>query len=141
MATTPADVYRYRAAGFTDEVVTCEACGRDELKGTVRLEVVDAEGAPDGGELFAGVSCAARLQGTTAAVVRAEVRAAADAARAAWEAWRAEAHAVEMRAGDAALARLGLERSFSTLKVVWEDPVYRAEVAAWRAAHPQPPRP
>lgn len=65
----------YRAAGSTDEITTCDVCGRAELKGTVRLVIDDDEG-----EIFAGVSCAARLAGTTSRVITSQVK-AADKAR------------------------------------------------------------
>jgi hypothetical protein len=57
--------------GTADDVTTCEICGRAELRGTVHLI------SPDGGEIFAGASCAARKAGTTAAKIRGSVDAAA----------------------------------------------------------------
>ena len=34
----------YRVLGTTDEVTTCDICGKVELKGTIVLGVLDADG-------------------------------------------------------------------------------------------------
>lgn len=56
---------------MTDECTTCEECGKPELRGTVHLV------HEDGGETYAGTTCAARMLGTTAARVRGMVKARA----------------------------------------------------------------
>ncbi len=81
---TTVTTYRYRATGTTDDVTQCEICGKPELKGTVRLAVVDPDGnAVD--EVYAGVTCAARRAGRTVPELKAEAvratRAREDAAR------------------------------------------------------------
>lgn len=65
--------------GTTDEVDTCDCCGRTGLKSTVALAFDD--GAP----VYYGVVCAARALNVAAKLVRSESR-RADEARAASEA-------------------------------------------------------
>ncbi|MDT8915744.1 hypothetical protein [Amycolatopsis sp. PS_44_ISF1] len=130
----------YVTKGFTDDVTECEICGREELKGTVRLEIT----APDGdveGEVYAGVSCAGRRAGRPAAVIRSEAKAHETAVRAAWSAYRAAQHDAHMAASTAALGRLGLERRPRNLAAVDVEPGYVAEMAAWEDGHPAPERP
>lgn len=90
----------FRVLGTTDDVTTCELCGREELRGTTVLEALDVEGNGTGELLHYGSSCAARAAGwSTREVVtaakaaddarrEAERRAAADAHRAAEHAYR-----------------------------------------------------
>lgn len=52
----------YRAMGTTDEVTTCEICGKPELKGTVILAILDADGNREA-TVYAGATCAARRVG------------------------------------------------------------------------------
>jgi hypothetical protein len=62
--------------GISDEVDSCDCCGRGGLKRTVALRFED-------GDLFYGVDCAARALGMTATAVRnaaTNAQAAADAA-------------------------------------------------------------
>lgn len=80
--------------GNTDEVTSCDCCGRTGLKSTVALE----SEAADGGTVYYGVTCAARALGRTAKEVRSEAR---DADRAKAAAERAIRDA-ESRAHDAA---------------------------------------
>jgi hypothetical protein len=54
--------------GNTDDVTTCECCGRADLKSTVALSFNDGE------PVFFGVVCAARALATTSQTVRAESR-------------------------------------------------------------------
>jgi hypothetical protein len=70
---------RWAARGFTDDVTQCERCGKPELKGTVRMVIVDADGG-EGDDTFMGVTCAARMTGRKASEIRTEAR-AADTAR------------------------------------------------------------
>lgn len=76
----------FRVLGTTDDVTTCELCGRDELKGTIRLGVLDADGNVEG-TVYYGASCGAKAAGWTTKDVR---KAATAADRAAAEAARAE---------------------------------------------------
>lgn len=54
----------YRILGTTDEVTTCDLCGRINLKGTIVLAELDADGNPDG-TVYAGSDCGARAAGRT----------------------------------------------------------------------------
>ena len=58
MATTTTEA-RYKILGITDEVTTCERCGRDDLKRTVRLGVLDLDGNVEDAVHF-GCDCAAK---------------------------------------------------------------------------------
>jgi hypothetical protein len=94
----------YRVKGTTDDVTTCELCGKQELKGTVVLEALDADGNAE--EIcYFGVSCAAKAAGWTQREVKAGIKAAQqraasaerdrviaarEAERAAYTAWLAE---------------------------------------------------
>ncbi|MFE7397983.1 hypothetical protein [Streptomyces sp. NPDC057557] len=71
----------YRVKGTTDDVTTCELCGKQELKGTVVLEALDADGNEEAVCYF-GVSCAAKAAGWTQREVRAGIKTAADEERA-----------------------------------------------------------
>ena len=90
MTTTTAPAYRY--LGVTDECVECQRCGRRELKSTVVLAVLDADGTEEAITYY-GSSCAARalgLRGDVLGLARnATVRTlrAAHDAHAAWATW------------------------------------------------------
>ena len=92
----------YRIKGTTDEVTTCDLCGRQELKGTVVLIALDADGNADGDPSYLGTSCAAKAAGWTVRETAAKVKkvkaaesaakfreiyAARDAETKAYEAW------------------------------------------------------
>ena len=104
----------YRTAGTTDEITTCDICGREELAGTVRLEMVTAHGVVEG-EVFAGTTCASKVAGRTAAVITREAR---DADRDARIAAAEAAFKATFDAEQAVLDRLGLVRNFPNMKVV-----------------------
>jgi hypothetical protein len=74
----------FKVLGTTDEVTECEHCGRVDLKGTIRLGVLDADGNVAGVTHF-GAVCGARAAGWTTKEIRksatAADRAAAEAAR------------------------------------------------------------
>ena len=61
----------YKALGTTDDVTTCEICGKPELKGTVVVAILDADGNRED-TIYAGSTCAARRVGgrTTAKQIR-----------------------------------------------------------------------
>lgn len=67
----------YRVRGTTDDVTTCQQCGKPELKGTVILDILDADGNTED-VTYAGSTCAAKMAGskTTGAKIRQEAQAA-----------------------------------------------------------------
>jgi hypothetical protein len=71
----------YRVKGTTDDVTECELCGKEELKGTVMLVPLDAEGNEDGGVSYFGTSCAAKAAGWTVRDIKAGIKRAADEER------------------------------------------------------------
>ncbi|WP_327379386.1 hypothetical protein [Streptomyces sp. NBC_01212] len=71
----------YKIKGTTDEFTTCDLCGRDELKGTVVLASLDADGNEYGEVSYFGTSCAAKAAGWTVREVTAGVKAVADEQR------------------------------------------------------------
>ena len=93
--------------GNTDEVTTCDCCGRTDLKGTVALEL-------DGETVYFGVVCAARKVGRDAKQIRREAKSAddakAEAARRAREAAHAAAYAADQAKLDAAVPHLRGDR-------------------------------
>jgi hypothetical protein len=81
MTTTQTTARRiFRVLGSTNDVTTCELCGRDDLRGTLVLEVVDADGNGTGELLHYGSDCGARAAGWTVADMGKRVRAAEKAA-------------------------------------------------------------
>lgn len=87
----------YQVIGTTNDVTTCELCGRDELKGTVMLVALDLDGNPDGDPGYFGTSCAATAAGWTQGEVKARVATIKRAAAAAEK---------KEQAGKAAAARV-----------------------------------
>lgn len=67
----------YRVLGTTNDVTECELCGRAELKGTVVMMPLDADGNDEGDPGYFGTACAARMAGWTVREVNAGVKAAA----------------------------------------------------------------
>lgn len=67
----------YRVRGTTDDVTTCQQCGKPELKGTVILDILDADGNTED-VIYAGSTCAAKMAGgrTTGAKIRQQAQAA-----------------------------------------------------------------
>lgn len=55
--TAPAPTFRY--IGITDECVVCEKCGKTQLKSTVILAILDADGNAENATYY-GSTCAAR---------------------------------------------------------------------------------
>lgn len=81
MSTTP----KFRYIGITDECVECQKCGRVDLKSTIVLAILDAEGNEEDITYY-GSTCAARALG-----IRGGGRSALQAARAAHEQTLADA--------------------------------------------------
>ena len=71
----------YRIKGTTDDVTNCELCGKVELKGTVMLAPLDADGNEVGEVSYFGTSCAAKAAGWTVRDVKAGIKRAADEER------------------------------------------------------------
>lgn len=69
----------FRVKGTTDDVTECELCGRQELKGTVVLAVLDEDGNEEG-VVYYGSSCGAKAAGWTTKEVRDAAKAADRAA-------------------------------------------------------------
>jgi hypothetical protein len=63
-----------KALYVTDEINTCDCCGRTELKATVAMQL------SDGGILHYGRTCAARNSGKTSQQLTKEIRAERDMA-------------------------------------------------------------
>jgi hypothetical protein len=74
----------FKVLGTTDDVTECEHCGRTELRGTIRLGILDADGNVEDVTYF-GAVCGARAAGWTTKDIRKQAtaadRAAAEAAR------------------------------------------------------------
>lgn len=51
---------RYRYLGVTDACTECEQCGKPELRSTVVLAPLDADGNPEAEPVYFGSTCAAR---------------------------------------------------------------------------------
>jgi hypothetical protein len=77
----------YRVHGTTDDVTTCDLCGRVELKMTVIMIALDADGNDIEAEYF-GVDCAAKAAGWTQRKVKTDAKAADTARREAEQADR-----------------------------------------------------
>jgi hypothetical protein len=131
---------RYRAMGFTDDVTTCDFCGREELKGTVRLVAVDPDGE-ESGETFGGADDAAARSGRPAAEIRLEAQAADHAAQTLWTGWNDARRDAMFSAVQAFLDAHGLERRFATVKQARSDAGVVTAIAAWDATHPEPTMP
>lgn len=104
----------YRTAGTTDDVTTCDLCGREELAAVVILQLVDENDVVQG-EVFAGTTCAAQAAGRSASVIGREAR---DADRAAQQAASDAAFRAAYDAEQEVLDALGLERTFPNVKRV-----------------------
>lgn len=74
MTTTTAPA-AYRVRGTTDDVTECQICGKPELRGTVVLEILDADGNAED-VTYAGTTCAAKVTGRKATAIRHEAAAA-----------------------------------------------------------------
>ena len=91
----------YKVLGTTDDVTECEHCGRTDLKGTIRLGVLDADGNVEDVTYF-GAVCGARAAGWTTKDIRKAAKTADDAYA---DAWRAAHHENSERTEAAFMAR------------------------------------
>lgn len=94
----------YRVKGTTNDVTDCDLCGRVELKGTVVMATLDADGNEFGEVGYFGTSCAAKAAGWTVRQVNAEVKAAKVAAASQQRAQAIAARDAETRAHKAWVA-------------------------------------
>lgn len=72
----------YRVRGTTDDVTVCGQCGKVDLKGTVMLDVLDADGNTED-VIYVGSVCAAKMVNngkTRGKVTGARIKAQAEAA-------------------------------------------------------------
>lgn len=70
----------FKVKGTTDEITECELCGRQELKGTIMLAELDADGT-EMGIVYYGASCGAKAAKWTTKEIRKAAKTADDAAR------------------------------------------------------------
>ncbi len=135
---TETRTFTYRAMGMVDDVTTCEICGKPELKGTVRLVIIDADGAEDG-EVYAGVTCAARRAGRKASDIRTEaVRADRERLQAKRDAHRAWSDAHHAQYMSRLRASVGEDSRFAERQAWSKTPEAVAAETAWLAANPEP---
>jgi ribosome-binding protein aMBF1 (putative translation factor) len=85
----------FRVGGTTDQITTCELCGKEELRGTVQMIELDADGN-DFADLYYGSSCAAKAAGWTQKTVNMAARAADRAKKEAADTARRKAEYEEM---------------------------------------------
>jgi len=71
----------YRVRGTTDDVTTCEKCGKIELRGTVLLDCLDDDGNTEA-VMYVGTTCAAKMVGRTTGTRIRQQAAGADVRRA-----------------------------------------------------------
>lgn len=137
---TDTQAFYFRAMGFNEDINQCDICGKDDLKGTVRMLIVDNDGNEEG-QLQAGVICAARRAGRKAGEIRSEAKAADAAVRGAWMLHQDARNNVIHDEGTRILTMLGLTRSLDTYDAWAKHPEFLATMSAWDAANPAPARP
>ena len=71
----------YKALGTSDDVTTCDLCGRDDLKSTIALQQLDIDGNAVGEVVYYGSDCGARATGWTQADVTKAAKNADDETR------------------------------------------------------------
>jgi hypothetical protein len=94
----------YRVIGTTDESTTCDLCGRVELKATVMLVPLDADGNADGDVVYFGRSCATKAAGWTVRELNAGIKRAAVEKQSAERAHRIAEREAETKAYNAWVA-------------------------------------
>jgi hypothetical protein len=125
----------YKVLGTTDEVTSCDVCGKLELKGTI---VLDA----DGEIIYAGFTCGAKLAGKTVKDIRSSAKVADQALRDAVNEW-SSAHThwtCEMRDAALGMTRFGKHPGYAAIKAYYDSPEFVAANATWLAANPKPTR-
>lgn len=75
----------FQVLGTTTDITTCELCGRDELRGTIVLAILDTDGNDTGERAHYGTTCGAKAAGWTITEINDRIKAADDAKRAAEE--------------------------------------------------------
>src|SRR4051812_26213550 len=70
----------YRVHGTTDDVATCDLCGREDLKSTVIMIELD-EAGNELDAVYMGTDCAAKAAGWTQKDVKAKLKVIDDAAK------------------------------------------------------------
>ena len=102
MATTQTTALTYRVLGTTDDITNCDQCGRDDLKSTVILGYLDADGNVEGVR-YVGSDCGAKLSGQRGSVIASDAKKADHAAREAATAAYDEVNYTYSQARDLAL--------------------------------------
>lgn len=138
---TTDQAYRWTAAGSTDDVTTCDHCGRVDLKTTVRMVATGPDGDDDG-EQYMGVVCAVKMTGRKAADIRTEAaradRAREQAIRDVHNAWGDARSSFISARREAAIGRWP---RWADIRGYNESADAVAALAAWDADNPAPPRP
>lgn len=119
---------RFGTRGTTNDVTTCDCCGRSDLKSTVIIVGLDEGGAETGDLRHYGSTCAAKALGLTHKAVKAKAQsfkaqrdAAADRAidsSDAYQQWRAIHNAIIDEVD--AMPRAGLDR-YATVERLHEE--------------------
>lgn len=127
----------FRVLGTTQDVTECELCGRSELKGTIVLAPLDADGNNEG-VVYYGASCGAKAAGWTTKDVRKAAKDADAEARQAHRTWFEAQSSYFCQIRDAHFG--GWVRP--TEVMAWSrTPEAVALMDAWNAANPAPRRP
>jgi hypothetical protein len=71
----------HKVLGTTTDVTDCELCGRTDLKGTIALLPLDADGNAEGETVYFGSDCGSKAAGWTQREIRRQARSADDAKR------------------------------------------------------------
>jgi hypothetical protein len=71
----------FTVKGSTTDVTDCELCGRTDLKGTIVLSALDADGNDTGEIVYYGADCGARAAKWTVRQIRTAAKTADDARR------------------------------------------------------------
>jgi hypothetical protein len=122
----------YRVLGTTDDVTECQCCGRADLKSTVMLGILDADGNVEEVTYF-GSACGAKAAGWTTKFVRDAAKQADRERRAAEQARRDREFLAEIAARDAWIAaNIGPDALDQPRRYGFSGPV--AVVKAYRAA-------
>lgn len=127
----------FRVLGTTNDVTACDLCGRAELKGTIVLASLDADGNEDA-VVYYGASCGAKAAGWTTKDVRKAAKDADADARKAYRAWSDAETSYFCQIRDAAL---GADARPVAVMDWSRTPAAVTAMNTWRAANPAPRRP